>query len=228
MGDMYSYNSTIASAATGSTIPERVPLPKARPRLMPSERKGSAMIAPSGIFCIAIPKARAAADVSVMPASPASAPATTAPTAMPSGMLCSVTASISFCLRPSFDFGPSAVSDDRCWCGTKVSSISKNKMPMIKPTDAGSQLSLSKCAESSIEGIMSDHTEAATITPAAKPRSVVCRRCEGLRRAKSTVEAPTIVPTRGIRSIVVMFIELLYAKTDPCFRVCSLYCRFIY
>ena len=180
MGEICSYSSTIRSAAIGSTMPDTMPLPKARPRLMPSERIGSATIAPSGIFCIAIPSAKAAAEAIVIPASPAKAPATTAPTAIPSGMLWSVTASINLCRRPSFDLRPSSASDDMCWCGTTLSSISRNNIPNMKPVAAGTQLSLPRFADRSIAGIISDHTEAATITPAAKPKSVVCRRCEGL------------------------------------------------
>jgi hypothetical protein len=59
-----------------------------------------------------------------------------------------------------------------------------------------------------IAGMISDHTEAATITPAAKPRSAFCTRAETSWRAKSTDEAPSIVPNIGKSSIVIVFITL--------------------
>ena len=50
-------------------------------------------------------------------------------------------------------------------------------------------------------GIMSDHTEAATITPAANPRSAFCTREETLSRVRKTNAEPITVPAKGMRSI---------------------------
>ena len=66
---------------------------------------------------------------------------------------------------------------------------------------AGSQLRRPISSDSSIDGIMSDHTEAATITPAAKPMKIFWVRSSDLLRVKSTVEAPTSVPANGINII---------------------------
>jgi hypothetical protein len=74
------------------------------------------------------------------------------------------------------------------------------------PTAAGIQLSLPISADRSSAGIISDHTAAATITPAAKPIKALCRRAEVLSLVKSTVAAPNTVPTKGIAIIVKMFI----------------------
>ena len=79
-------------------------------------------------------------------------------------------------------------------------------MPSIMPTAAGSQLMRPIGSDSSNDGMMSDHTEAATITPAAKPNSALLS-CEAtLWRAKSTAEAPSTVPRNGMMSIARLFI----------------------
>lgn len=46
-------------------------------------------------------------------------------------------------------------------------------------------------------GRSSDHTEAATITPAAKPSSNFCTRWAVFSRIKSTTAEPIIVPRAG-------------------------------
>ena len=193
-------------AEIGSTMPDNAPKPKARLRVRPSPRSGREIIAPSGIFCIAIPTANAVAAAMLMPVLPVSAPAITAPTAMPSGMLCSVTASINICRLPSDEAMPSRVSVPGWVCGTRQSKASRKSMPSIIPTAAGTQLSLPISAERSRAGIISDHTAAATITPAAKPSNALCRRSEVLSLVKSTVAAPTTVPKKGIAIIVKIFI----------------------
>ena len=66
-------------------------------------------------------------------------------------------------------------------------------MPARKPTAAGTTL----LPVISIDGISSDHTLAATITPLAKPSSVFCRRSGISFRMKKTNADPSIVPARG-------------------------------
>ena len=75
---------------------------------MPSARSGMETMAPSGKFWMAMPRARARAPALVMPAFPERKPAYTTPTAMPSGMLCRVTARISLVVRLRPVLGPSS------------------------------------------------------------------------------------------------------------------------
>ena len=53
-------------APIGSTIPDNTPLIKARGLFSPSAHNGMDMIAPSGKFCIAIPKDSANAPIAVI------------------------------------------------------------------------------------------------------------------------------------------------------------------
>ena len=52
----------------------------------------------------------------------------------------------------------------------------------------------------SIAGISSDHTEAATITPDAKPSKDFCIRADISSFMKNTKAEPSIVPSSGISS----------------------------
>lgn len=128
------------------------------------------------------------------------APASTTPTAMPSGMLCSVTANTSIVdLRRSV-FTPSGSSESICWCGTSVSNNSSENMPARKPTVAGSHPVPPCSTVMSIEGMSSDHTDAAIITPDANPNSSLRTRADMSRRSRKTIAAPSEVPAKGIRS----------------------------
>ena len=104
-----SRNLVMPTPKTSSTSPDRLPKRKARHLLMPSCLRGSEIAAPSGKFCMAMPSESASAPMAVIPASPESHPAYTTPTAMPSGRLCSVTASTSMVDLPKLLFGPSAL-----------------------------------------------------------------------------------------------------------------------
>ena len=85
--------------AIGSTIPDNAPIANALPLPIPSEWRGMERIAPSGKFCIAIPIANAhAADIGIILPS-AMALASITPTAIPSGILCRVTATESMVVR---------------------------------------------------------------------------------------------------------------------------------
>ena len=108
-------NSIVTTAAIGSTNPDSAPHVKAVVRLLPSLRNGTEMIAPSGMFCIAIPMESASAPDNVSILLPFITPANTTPTAIPSGMLCNATASIIFIERGKRDVGPSGFASSTCW-----------------------------------------------------------------------------------------------------------------
>ena len=97
-------------APMGSTIPLRLPIANERQRLLPSAFKGIDTIAPSGIFCMAIPTDIVKAAIAVIPMSPDRKPDSTTPTAIPSGRLWMVTASESIVVRDNPDFIPSGWS----------------------------------------------------------------------------------------------------------------------
>ena len=117
---------------------------------------------------------------------------------MPSGMLCSVTASTIMVVRASLLFGPSACSLPRCRCGIRWSSASKNKTPNQKPKNAGTNESFPIAADCSIAGIRRLQMEAATITPAAKPANERCTRSPSDFFMKNTQAAPAVVPRNGM------------------------------
>jgi hypothetical protein len=56
----------------------------------------------------------------------------------------------------------------------------------------------------------SDHTEAATITPEAKPSSDFCTRADMSFFIKKTNAAPSVVPSRGISNPIVIFISVFF------------------
>lgn len=55
-----------------------------------------------------------------------------------------------------------------------------------------------------MDGMSNDHTEAATITPEAKPNSDFCKRGDMSFFMKKTNEAPSIVPNNGINNPIVI------------------------
>ena len=66
---------------------------------------------------MAIPNDNAIADESVMCAELDNTPANTTPTAIPSGILCKVTAKISIAVFLKFVLIPSGSSESKCKCG---------------------------------------------------------------------------------------------------------------
>ena len=84
-----------------------------------------------------------------------------------------------------------------------LSIKSKNKIPSIKPTAAGSQAILPCSLDISIAGIRSDHTLAAIITPAAKPSRVFSIFALILSFIKNTIAAPRVVPSNGINKTTI-------------------------
>ena len=127
---------------------------------------------------------------------PASQSASTTPTAMPSGMLCIVMASISFVERESPVAGPSSCRSMWVW-GVKVSSRSRNPMPARKPMAAGPNASAPRSDASSSDGCSKPQNDAATMTPAANPTSTFVSFDGMSRRKKNTTAAPSVVPRKG-------------------------------
>ena len=72
-------------------------------------------------------------------------------------------------------------------------------MPIQNPEKAGRNDSFPIHAACSIAGISRLHTEAATITPAAKPVKMRCMASLSCLRIKNTQAAPSVVPRKGIR-----------------------------
>lgn len=95
------------------------------------------MAAPSGKFWIPIPRASARAPDRAAP-SPAcwAARAKDRPTAIPSGMLCSVTANTSMVLFFQSPLGPSGFCASRCRWGISRSNANRKPMPKINPAAA--------------------------------------------------------------------------------------------
>ena len=73
-------------------------------------------------------------------------------------------------------------------------------MPNKNPMAAGSTAHLPLSVSISIEGISSDHTDAATITPEAKPNNDFCTRADISSFIRKTNAEPNIVPNSGINS----------------------------
>ena len=189
----------VSTAPIGSTTPESTPPQKAFPFFIPSARRGMEMIAPSGKFWMAMPSDSANAPAAVIWALPDRYPAYTTPTAIPSGMLWRVTASTIMVVRRSWLLGPSVWPLFTWRWGTMWSRPSKKRMPIQKPATAGTNESLPIPADCSMAGISRLHTEAATITPAAKPVSDRCTISLRVFFIKNTQAAPNDVPRNGIK-----------------------------
>lgn len=115
--------------------------------------------------------AKANAPAIVIPAFPRIAPANVTPTAIPSGILWSVTAKTSIVVFFSFAFTPSGLLLSKCKWGITLSKTSKNTIPNKNPIVAGIHAIFPCSVAISIDGINKDHTDAAIITPAANPSS---------------------------------------------------------
>ena len=168
----------------------------------------------NNVMTVAIPKDTEMAAANEICVAPFSAPANTTPTAIPSGRLCIVTARASIAVFDKCERKPSGLSVPICRCGV-ISSISSRKpIPKRKPTDAGTTDHAPLSAFISMAGISNDHTEAATITPDAKPNSDFCNRADISFFIMNTNAEPIIVPNSGNRrpiiNIVVSFIFYFY------------------
>ncbi len=197
-GERISAAIKVINAPMGSTAPESAPSANAFLRVAPSAFSGSETTAPSGKFWMAMPMESANAAESVMATFPESQPAKTMPTAMPSGKLWSVTASVSIVVRLSFALGPSGVLLPKCKCGVILSKMNRNKMPAQNPTAAGAKANFPKCSLASIAGRSRLQTDAATMTPAANAKSPRLRFCFICPRIKNTQAAPRTVPKNGM------------------------------
>ena len=206
----------VASAAMGSTSPDAAPHTNALPGLLPSSRNGTEIMAPSGMFCIAIPIDNANAPAMVRSVLPLNTPPKTTPTAMPSGMLCSATARIIFIERGRRERGPSGRLSSMCWCGMMVSSNNRKHMPAAKPTSTGQVLPMPSPTCSSA-GCNSDQKLAATITPDAKPSIALFVFSVIPLRSISTTDAPNTVPRKGIVSPMIVSMVLKFALLVACF-----------
>ena len=182
----------------GSTAPLRLPRRNERQRELPSARMGMEMMAPSGMFWMAIPNDTATAEAMEMFATPCSAPAKTTPTAIPSGRLWMVTAKANIAVRDSLERGPSGWLLPMCKWGVTSSISNKKPIPNRKPTAAGNTDHAPFPSSISMAGMSSDQTEAATITPDAKPSKDFCTRSGMSFFIKNTKAEPSIVPSKGI------------------------------
>ena len=72
-------------------------------------------------------------------------------------------------------------------------------MPAQNPTAAGTNANAPSAADCSMDGMRRLQTDAATITPAAKPVSERCRRSLSDCFIKNTHAAPREVPKNGMR-----------------------------
>ena len=79
-------------------------------------------------------------------------------------------------------------------------------MPKINPAAAGMNASRPMPSLMSMAGIKRDHTEAAIITPEAKPRRAFCTTGRIPWRRKYTQAAPAVVPKNGINIPINIFI----------------------
>lgn len=71
-------------------------------------------------------------------------------------------------------------------------------MPTINPTMTGTNENLPYDVDISIEGIISDQIDAATITPLAKPNRIFSTMSFSSFFIKKTIAAPRVVPKKGI------------------------------
>ena len=163
---------------------------------------------------MAIPSDRAKAPAIVIPTLSDIAPASTTPTAIPSGILCSVTARKSMVERPRPVFIPSGSAESRCRCGTSVSKTRSENIPARKPTTAGNHATPPLSAVISIEGMRSDHTDAAIITPDAKPSSSFCTHADIPSRSRKTIAAPRVVPTKGSSRPYITSLCIIYRNSS--------------
>ena len=77
---------------------------------------------------------------------------------------------------------------------------SRNPIPVMKPTAAGMTAHLPMFSHIFMLGISNDHTEAAIMTPEAKPNSAFCTRGAMSFFIKKTKAEPKTVPNKGMRS----------------------------
>ena len=92
-----------------------------------------------------------------------------------------------------------------CKWGRIWSIMSKKPIPIRNPTTAGTKPSFPMCSDISMDGIKSDQTEAATITPEANPSMIFCIFGGMDPFKKNTQAAPRVVPTMGTMISKIVF-----------------------
>ena len=144
----------------------------------------------------------------MIPVLPITAPAKATPTAIPSGILWIVTASSIMVVFENPLFTPSGLSLARCRWGVSVSISSKNTIPSKNPTSAGTHGITPCSAAISMDGIKSDQTDAAIITPAANPSNAFSSRAFISLRIRNTIAAPSVVPSSGTSNTIISDIPI--------------------
>ena len=138
------------------------------------------------------------------------AAANATPTAIPSGILCKVTANTNMLVRDNLLCGPSGEGLPKWRCGVIRSISKRNAIPAMKPLTAGITRVASSVPLISIEGISSDHTEAATMTPEANPNKVFCTKSGICFFIRKTQAAPKVVPAKGNNNPMISPSIILY------------------
>ena len=119
-----------------------------------------------------------------------------------------VTARASMAVFDKCERIPSGLSVPICKCGVSSSISSRNPIPSRNPTAAGITDHAPLLSPISIAGISSDHTDAATITPDAKPSSDFCNLTDISPFIKKTKAEPSIVPSNGISSPMINIVVI--------------------
>lgn len=148
---------------------------------------------------MAMPRDSASAPMAVICALPVKYPAYTTPTAMPSGILCSVTASTNIVVREKPLLGPSGVSRALVQVGDKHIQQKQEPDAEPEPDNGGQERQLPQHG-----GLLHGRGEQAPDgcrhhDPAANPVSARCT--PGCRDffIKNTQADPIVVPAKGMR-----------------------------
>ena len=97
-------------------------------------------------------------------------------------------------------WGPSGSLLPTCRWGMRVSSASRNRIPSQNPAAAGAKAQRPIPSHWSMAGMSRLHTEAATITPAAKPERRRCTQSFKSFFKNNTQPAPAAVPRKGMQT----------------------------
>ena len=92
-------------------------------------------------------------------------------------------------------------------------------MPSKKPPAAGANAQRPIASHCSIAGMSSDQTEAATITPEAKPSSARLTRSPRPSRSRKTHAAPSAVPRNGSHTPISTPYASCLKSCTPCLQI---------
>ena len=87
-------------------------------------------------------------------------------------------------------------------------------MPAHSPTTAGTKASCPMASDCSMAGIRRLQTDAATMTPAAKPVRLLCTISFSCPLRKNTMAAPREVPRKGIASPCIISLLIIHNTTQ--------------